>query len=367
MPKRKVLFQQIYHQIRDAILNHEYSSGEMLPSEHQLCDRYSTSRFTIRSALKLLAQENLVETLPGRGWQVLDPKRERSVTTNATLLFIGRSGESSVKIYDGLVDGLTSREEIVQFVPYHQVIENYSKLPNEAFNDETVKGLFVFTDHTIPESFAQWANRKHIPIIGIALNKHTVYDTVCADFFDGSGRIIQHVLQQGHRSIAFVGNKELHHSNRSFRARLDGYEVAMKHHGLIPQTLLLPGGFYLQPDIDRRFDLWLNDTEKNSEKITCIIFSGSDYGYHCTPILRRLGYVIPEDISLCGFGMSEMTEEMNGIEFSLLTYLSEPWYELGRIGAIRMVSRLNGENAPPTLTMVPMEIHDGDSVYDKSN
>lgn len=42
----------------------------MLPSEAELAERYDVSRGTVRAALGLLADENLVEVLPGKGRRV---------------------------------------------------------------------------------------------------------------------------------------------------------------------------------------------------------------------------------------------------------------------------------------------------------
>ncbi|GBF11484.1 trehalose operon repressor [Tepidibacillus infernus] len=63
---------EIYEEIRNAIVERQYSPGEKLPSEHDLCKKYNTSRGTIRRALDLLAEEGLVHSLHGKGVFVLD-------------------------------------------------------------------------------------------------------------------------------------------------------------------------------------------------------------------------------------------------------------------------------------------------------
>ena len=58
--------------LRDMILVDELPPGEIIP-EMQLCEELGISRTPMREALKVLASENLVELVPGRGAVVVEP------------------------------------------------------------------------------------------------------------------------------------------------------------------------------------------------------------------------------------------------------------------------------------------------------
>ena len=61
------MYRQLADLIRDRIKRGELMRGARLPSEAELCETYSVSRMTVRSALSELERENLLERIPGKG------------------------------------------------------------------------------------------------------------------------------------------------------------------------------------------------------------------------------------------------------------------------------------------------------------
>ncbi len=61
------IYRQIAAILRAKIESGEYAPGDKLPSEPRLQQEHGFARDTIRHAIKLLREENLVVTLPGRG------------------------------------------------------------------------------------------------------------------------------------------------------------------------------------------------------------------------------------------------------------------------------------------------------------
>ena len=48
-----------------------YPVGSQLPTEHELCERFSVSRYTVREALRRLREDNLVSSRPRTGTLVV--------------------------------------------------------------------------------------------------------------------------------------------------------------------------------------------------------------------------------------------------------------------------------------------------------
>ncbi len=77
MAKSDSLYINISNDIRADILAQKYRPGDLLPSEHELMSRYSTSRATIRTSLGTLENEGLIYSLHGKGYFVSKPENNK--------------------------------------------------------------------------------------------------------------------------------------------------------------------------------------------------------------------------------------------------------------------------------------------------
>lgn len=66
-------YYDIYLQLKQKILEHQYPEGELLPSENVMAKEYGVSRETIRKALDYLSQDGLIQKKQGLGSIVLNP------------------------------------------------------------------------------------------------------------------------------------------------------------------------------------------------------------------------------------------------------------------------------------------------------
>ena len=65
-------YAKIYNIIKQEIQNGDYSSGDAIPPEPELCNRFNVSRTTVRRAMDLLARDGYVSIKQGLGTTVLD-------------------------------------------------------------------------------------------------------------------------------------------------------------------------------------------------------------------------------------------------------------------------------------------------------
>lgn len=81
--------EQAVQLLTEMITSGAVASGQLLPSEHELCDRIGVSRSTLRMALRTLEARGLVVTRHGIGAIVTDRTRE-TVTDSINLLLLRR-------------------------------------------------------------------------------------------------------------------------------------------------------------------------------------------------------------------------------------------------------------------------------------
>jgi GntR family transcriptional regulator len=62
---------QVARTLRKEIVDGVYPVGSQLPTEHELCERFEVSRYTIREALRRLRDDNLVASRPRAGTLVV--------------------------------------------------------------------------------------------------------------------------------------------------------------------------------------------------------------------------------------------------------------------------------------------------------
>lgn len=62
---------QVARTLRKEIVDGVYPVGSQLPTEHELCERFSVSRYTIREALRRLRDDNLIASRPRAGTLVV--------------------------------------------------------------------------------------------------------------------------------------------------------------------------------------------------------------------------------------------------------------------------------------------------------
>ena len=80
MPKSK--FEEIYRDLKYKVENGEFLYGELLPSENTLIGVYDCSRNTIRRALSGLVEDGYVQSVHGKGVQVIyQPVNDKTAFT----------------------------------------------------------------------------------------------------------------------------------------------------------------------------------------------------------------------------------------------------------------------------------------------
>src|SRR6201995_323285 len=78
------LYLQVVRALKDEIVSGAFPIGSQLPTEEDLCARFSVSRYTVREALRRLRDDRLVASRRGAGTTVVPPSASGSYVHEVT-------------------------------------------------------------------------------------------------------------------------------------------------------------------------------------------------------------------------------------------------------------------------------------------
>ncbi|MDR3336965.1 MAG: LacI family DNA-binding transcriptional regulator [Treponema sp.] len=122
-----------------------------------------------------------------------------------------------------------------------------------------------------------------------------MFDCIDMDNADGTFKVVQHLYNNGHRSIGLVKSS---YEARNFKMREAGFLEAMGYFSLPVQEKYI---INVDPAFDKAI-LDMNNYLDACEKLPSAFFCLNDIiAYGCMKALRDHKYRIPEDISIIGF------------------------------------------------------------------
>lgn len=200
----------------------------------------------------------------------------------------------------------------------------------EAAMSSMAEGIILVLPKLSARKISLYAKR--IPLVLVdKYCRSKSFDTIYTDQGKGVRLGVEHLIQLGHKRIAFItGAKEVYNS----RIRQKGYEQTMLKHDLpVHESLIFDGDFSFESG-EQAFITML-DLPK--EKRPTAIFSASD--------LMALGFIrgavnnhlrIPEDISIVGFDDIFLASVTN----PPLTTVRHPYIKMGREAMNHLLSSL---------------------------
>jgi LacI family transcriptional regulator len=152
------------------------------------------------------------------------------------------------------------------------------------------------------------------------------FDSVVVENRSGSQLGVNHLIQHGHRRIAFFG---LSRNLYTIRARFEGYRDALKKAGLKPE-------FYFGNSTQTEMIATIRGVLDGKNPPTAFYCSNNLIARNAVHALAYLKVRIPESVALVGFDDFETANILN----PPLTVVRQPITDLARMGANILFSRL---------------------------
>lgn len=168
---------------------------------------------------------------------------------------------------------------------------------------------------------------------------------ISTDDSQGVDELVTHLIQLGHREIAYIG--PMNTFSLDNKKRVEGYKQALKRAGLrhSPQNLLDNTKIQMH-HID-----YVRHALRNNPNLTAFVCFEDKTAIALMKLLRKLGLSIPQDISVTGYGNNLLFPEEMSVP---LTTVSQNEGEIGRTAINSILSMLKGDAV--SSVQIPVEI-----------
>ncbi len=161
--------------LRDQILAGSWEGSNQLPTERELCDRFQTSRITIRRALQILEEEQLVERHQGVGTFIKsNPARKIPLLTTDYFGSIQTHAPDLTRSLEYLRTSKANEEsaKLLQVAPGETVLEavRVDRLRDTPIATDMVLVVEAYADRLDMANFGEmnflslWARKQHIEL-----------------------------------------------------------------------------------------------------------------------------------------------------------------------------------------------------------
>ena len=359
--------------LREHIQSGHYQDGHRLPAERALAEELSVHRRIVRAAVAQLMAEGLVSRRPHCSPVVCSPHRQASPDLSPPAgAAPGLSAARFVALvmwHGGPLDtGRTAQQRIfwgmnqkLAQAGYHAVfLDLGGSIGSEGENAEReARHLRYVLEQgfggAIFYPYAYRSNRKLIQEVSQRLPLCLIdrmlpgveADFVGAQNYQGMRAATSHLIQQGHRRIAYITKSE---PINPVQDRLQGYLHALNEalHTDRDELVLTAPSF--DGDDWTLFDVVFRLPPE--ERPTAAIGFNDYEAERTVRRLHLLGLKVPQDVALVGFDDIVQTLP-NGVG---LTSVAQPFEEIGQTAAGLFLQRRESPSAPPAHVDLPTRL-----------
>ncbi len=189
----------------------------------------------------------------------------------------------------------------------------------------------------------QLAGEGH-PIVFVASGENG--PTITVDNEGGVYQAIAHLVEHGHRRIAFIAGFSAHFSDSDYR--LAAYQTAVRDYGLEADPRLVANGGYNVSGGHAA----MTEILDSGAPFTAVLAFNDEAAIGAMQALRERGIKIPAEVAVIGFD--------NRLEAPAqippLTSVQQPLIEMGRQALELLLNYIEGRADPPALIRVPTRL-----------
>ena len=373
---------QLYSEIAETIRKEIHAGvyGNQLPNGKELQDRFGVSATTIRTALALIAEDNLIVRIPGKGTFVNNKDLN---TNNIYRESDNRKGELSKKIVGIILPRLRggvfthllfgALDELEKYKCNSLVGLTHSNFQRESelireFCELGATGLVVWPSEG--EQFSDTLLRLHLSGFPVVFVDRWLpgIDMKCvrADHKGGAQQAVRHLFELGHRHLAFLSlGSEDPENTQSVQERLRGFMTeSLSNISSNGTTRIWMRPIQPEETMQDHVD-WLATQFLDNQDVTAVV-GVEPYDLECVRrFAQRSGQSIPKALSVVGFDAGNIDPDRDKGWISFLSDMKWTWIdqseeEIGR-EAVRILLNDKIETMEKSQNVIPAVLRVGDT------
>lgn len=246
-------------------------------------------------------------------------------------------------------------ESIAYNSGYHVIItQTHESAAREAANiqhllSRHVDGLLIsLSAETTDTSEYKYLLDKGFPIVffdRIAPNIHT--HQVKINNYKGAFDATELLIHQGFERIAYITNTDNLFISRE---RFEGFKAALEKHQLALPTEYIKYCYHGGMLIDE-LETAIGELMSMPERPQAIFTISDRLTTRCIPVLKKLGYRIPNDVALAGFTNSDVAESFD----PPLTVVRQPAFMMGQLATELLINTIESKRPVYEYTVKEVE------------
>jgi len=323
-------YREVAKALRQQIAAGEWPSGQRLPGEMLLAQRFGVAHMTMRQAINSLVEDKVLHRVPAKGTFVLDAEPDVDALTTRhplVLLFPANAERLDPYYFPELLSGF---QEAMALRGHKYSIIGYDSAdrPGLLDPDSAVACLLIEPSHL---ELAEKLRDQRYNVL--AINRYSGRRSIPSVYIDdalGVEHAVDHLVSLGHQSIGFIRG---YAGNIDARERLRGFRTAIRRHGLTNT-----------PEVGKGFREFYgyeatNALLESANPPTAIICASDLSAIGAIRAVREHGLNVPADFSVFGFGDFSVADYV----MPRLTTIRQSRTTLGAAAAEALIDLANEE------------------------
>ncbi|MED5019523.1 substrate-binding domain-containing protein [Paenibacillus chibensis] len=352
MNTRVPLYQKIQQYILELIRSNGLQPGERIPTEKELMEQFNVSKITVVKALSTLADEQIIDRVPGKGSFVGKRKQvdSTSIKDESPLPKPATSGVQAskliglvipsildyfaIRLINGVKNTLAKQGYRVMILLSDGDIEK-EKEALKTLQSIGAEGIVIFPvdeEHYNEELLSMKFSGYPFVLMDRFL-PGVETDYIAADGKLGAKLAVDYLWELGHRQIAICSDSPI--QTLTVQERIEGYVNALKMKGAMINPAHIITDFHIES---------LREAENHpllrymrNKMATAYITLNGRLGVQMYQLAKQAGLKVPEDLSIISF--DEPTSVVD--DFSIFTHIKQFEYEIGSQAAATMLDLIH--------------------------